>query len=197
MTTIQAAVVSGPVAAAGTTTGAKVLGLDLSLTGTGVAGMGWADTITFPAKKTREARTDYAHRRLAHIKTALLDHLSGVQFAVIEGLSFGNYDTNRQSAGLSWIVRHLLWTRGIPYAVAPPPNLKQYATGNGSADKAKVLAAVQGWFPTFVGDDNAADATVLHVMGRDWLGAPVVEVPATHRKALKSCQWPDLTGVAA
>jgi Holliday junction resolvasome RuvABC endonuclease subunit len=171
-----------------------VLGLDLSLTGCGVAGDGWADTITFPPRKRREDRTDYSHRRLAHIKTSLRDFLTGVQFVAMEGLSYDSYDTNRQSAGLAWIVRHdLLWARGIPYALVPPANLKQYVTGSGAADKTQMVAAIQGWFPWFDGDDNAADAAGLHAMACDWLGQPAVEVPPKQRKALDGCEWPELS----
>jgi Holliday junction resolvasome RuvABC endonuclease subunit len=192
VTAVESAVTAPQQVGVGATTGPKVIGLDLSLSGTGIAGNGWADTITFPARKKRDDRTDYAHRRLHHIRTSLFDYLDHTDFAVLEGLSYDSYDTNRQNAGLSWIVRHDLWRRRIPYALVPPSNLKQYATGSGGADKGQVTSAVRAWFPGFDGDDNAADATVLYVMGRDWLGIPAVTMPDMQRAAMAGCDWPEL-----
>lgn len=169
----------------------KVLGVDLSLTCTGIAGDGWTDTVKPPAKLR-------GHERLHHIRNTLVDrYLAGVTLVVVEGPSYGNQGSSRQQghherAGLWWIVTHTLWTRGTPFAVAPPAARAKYATGKGNAGKADVVREVTRRFPWFRGGEDEADALVLAALGADWLGAPMVAMPALHRAALTGCDWPNL-----
>lgn len=164
----------------------KIIGVDPSLTCTGVAGNGWADTI--PTGKQRGMdRVDYIYRHL-------LDYTRSADLVVLEGLAYNGHDTKRQLAGLNWLIRYQLWRGGIAYAVVPPSNLKTYATGVGGgrfAGKSEVTAAVRAWFPWFAGDHNAADAAVLCAMGHDRIGRPLVQVPARHRSGLVGCEWPE------
>lgn len=164
-----------------------VLGLDLSLTGTGVAGDGWADTIKPPTKLR-------GVDRMAYIRGALLDrYLSGVDLVVVEGPSYGSQAGqagHHERAGLWWLVRYALWARGTATGVVPPASLKLYAAGRGNAGKDDVLRAVVRRFGWFEGDNNAADALVLAAMGHDHLGAPLVEMPKANQAALIKCDWP-------
>lgn len=190
MTTIQSpAVVSGPVTAADTATGPKVLGLDLSLTSPGLAGNGWADTLKPPAKLR-------GVERMGWIRGAITDrYLTGVALVVVEGPSYGNQagqSGHHERAGLWWLIRYTLHRRAVPVAVVSPASLKMYATGRGNAGKDDVLREVTRRFDWFQGDNNAADATILHTMGADHLGHPPVGMPKTNRNALAKCDWPDL-----
>jgi hypothetical protein len=186
-----------------TASGPRVIGLDLSLTGTGIAGDGWADTLSPPPRRAahrdkkdkvrdQQLRTAYNHERIAWIRGALVDrYLHGVQLVVMEGLAFDAHDTDRQNAGLSWMVRHLLWGKGIPYALVPPATLKQFVTGTGAAGKDLMRELVADWFPWFAGDDNAADATGLMAMGHAHMGAPFSPVLDLQRVALSNVVWPE------
>jgi len=169
-----------------------VLGFDLSVTAPGVAGDGWASVFKYPRKKQTGDGRAYMHRRLRYVKECLGPYLSGIDLAVIEGLPFGGFDTERQNAGLSWWVRDMLWFHSVPYALVPPSNLKLYVTGSGAVDpkKKRMMAAIRKLFPDFRGDNNAADAIGLWLMGRDHLGVPVVRMPATNRAAMGKCEWP-------
>lgn len=170
----------------------KVLGLDLSLSCTGVAGPGWTDTI-----KPGNLR---GVERLLWIREQIIDRwLGDVDLVVIEGPSYGNQGNGRQSghherAGLWWMVRCTLHVAEIPTAVVPPATLKRYATGKGNADKASVMREVARRFPWFEGGEDEADAVVLAALGADRLGAPMAVLPATHRAALDAVDWP--AGVA-
>lgn len=182
----------------------KVIGLDLSLTAPGVAGNGWAETLTSPVRPGTEwrkrknpaeearVRTGYRHHRIQWIRESLHPYLTGARLVVMEGLSFDSHDTDRQNAGLSWLVRHDLWRRGIPYALVPPSCLKQFVTGNGSADKALMVEMVADWFDWFDGDDNAADATGLWAMGATHLGARLGPLLPTQESALATVDWPEV-----
>ncbi|SRR6266498_755952 len=174
----------------------RVLGLDLSLTAAGVAGIGWAETLKYPVRAPTPMTADYRHRRIAWLRVSLADRwLAGTQLAVLEGLAYDAHDTDRQNAGLSWIIRQTLWQNGVPYALVPPSCLKQYATGKGAgpaADKASVTAAVRSYWPKFDGDDNAADAAVLAAMGAHHLGWPLWPVPKTQAAVLANITWPEV-----
>lgn len=170
------------------TAGALVIGLDLSLTSTGVAGVRghdvWTDRI-----RTKELR---GHERLAYLMDEVGCFVRGAHLVVIEGLAFDAHDTNRGNAGLSWLVRHGLWRRGIAYALVPPSNRCQYATGKGRADKSVVVAAVQRTYGlAVVQAHDEADALVLAAMGARHLGHPIDDLPATHLDAMAGATWPE------
>lgn len=94
-------------------------------------------------------------------------------------------------AGLWWLIVHLAYKRGLVAEVAPTA-LKRYATGKGSGRKEGVLAALPHMFPgMFVDDDNAADALVLAAMGARAIGHPVEPSPQrVTPAALESVRWP-------
>lgn len=178
----------------------RVLGVDLSFASTGLAGNagpGWTERLKPHAKLRGHERLDFI------VNTLLNQYVSGVDLVVIEGPSLGsNTGSAHERAGAWWLFTHALWKRGVPYAVPSPNSLKLYATGMGDANKREVLRSVTVLFPAFdathrTGIADEADALVLAAMGADWLGVPIVEVPARNRTALAGVQWPDLVAVAA
>jgi Holliday junction resolvasome RuvABC endonuclease subunit len=171
---------------------ARPIGLDLSICCTGIAGNGWTDTIA-PSKKLA------IHERIDHIVSTLFDRfLAGVDLVALEGISMASHDTNRQIAGLNWIVRHELWKRGVPFASVPPSTLKQFVTGKGNASKADVVREVTRRFTWFEGGEDEADAVGLAALAAERLGAPFAFVPKAQRDAaMAKVVWPDLLGLAA
>ncbi|WP_030173197.1 hypothetical protein [Streptomyces sp. NRRL S-813] len=177
------------------TTVPKVIGLDLSLTCTGVAGEGWTDTIR-PRTGLR------GHPRLAFILERVTEHIRGADLVVIEGPSFGGGVAHRHEdlAGLRVMVRHACWRRSIPYAVIPPSCRALYATGKGSGSKGAVRDAVRTRYGVDCdgpGRYDQADAYTLCAMGLHHLGWPLAVVPDTHRRGLDGGQWPTQEGIAA
>ena len=187
----------------------KVLGIDPSLTSTGLAGRGWTATIK-PAHRSRvhrdrdddsndaRLRTAYNHQRITTITSQLDDYLTGVDLVVMEGLAYDAHDTDRQLAGLSWILRDRLFRRAIPYALVPPSTLKQFVTGNGAAGKDLMWSLVTDWFDWFDGDTHdEADAAGLMAMGHAHLGAPLGPLMEHQVTALGKVVWPELPTPAA
>lgn len=174
----------------------SVTGLDLSLTSTGVAraqlGGGWYATTLEPPEKIGELD------RLMWLLNSITEHCVATQLVVVEGPAYGAKGSSyHQLAGLWWLVRHELWRWGVPVAVAPPANLKQYATGKGAGKgtgKDAVMLATARRFQAFEGDNNAADALWLASMGADHLGVPLVQMPAANRAALTKVAWPEVAG---
>ena len=173
----------------------RVIGLDLSLTCTGVAGEGWTHTIR-PRTGLR------GHPRLAWIIERVAEHIRGADLVVIEGPSFGGGVAHRHEdlAGLRVMVRHACWRRGIPYAVIPPSCRALYATGKGSGSKGAVRDAVRTRYGVECdgpGRYDQADAYTLLAMGLHHLGWPLAVVPDNNRRGLDGGQWPDMEGLAA
>lgn len=171
----------------------EVLGLDLSLTCTGMAGRGWTEGLTPPSGVTGCDRLKWIRER---VQTAVI----AADLVVIEGPAYGKQagqSGHHERAGLWWVIRCMIEEWCKPVAVVPPTVLKKYATGKGVADKAAVVREVTRRFPVFAGGSDEADAWVMAAMGADWLGHPYVQMPASHRAALQSCSWPVPEGSAA
>jgi crossover junction endodeoxyribonuclease RuvC len=171
----------------------RVIGLDLSLTSTGVAGSaGWADRI-------RPAPTLDLFIRLRIIRQRVMDYVRDADLVVVEGLAISRQTGQHLTrAGLWHLVMEQIDAHSIPWAEVSPTGLKRYATGKGNSPKDEVLAAVVRRFPTVeVRGNDEADALVLAAMGADHLGVPIVTMPEAHRAALAKVAWPAVKEAAA
>lgn len=173
--------------------GLRVIGLDLSLTSTGVA---LPDGTTYRIK----TRAKDGDRRLLHIRDSIRDDLAEHRphLAVIEDLPTKMHATALKIIGkLHGIVVGELLDAGVPYAYVPPATLKQYACDKGNADKAQLAAAAYlAAGAEFVDDKGGdqADAWWLRAAGHDHYGQPLFSLPQAQRARLTKVNWP--TGVA-
>ncbi|MEU8560610.1 hypothetical protein AB0C45_03885 [Streptomyces cyaneofuscatus] len=185
----------------------RVVGLDLSLTSTGVAGANWAYAYR-PGRRR-------SHERLHWLLAAVALGVKGsADLVVVEGAAYaqGGQAGHHELAGLWWLVTQYLWSNGIPYAVVTPHGRTIYATGRANPaqewpkkDRSRVAkgmvraVAVERYGVECEGPGryDQADATILAAMGLDWLGYPTVPVPDSHRRALEAVRWPDLIPPAA
>lgn len=167
-----------------------VIGLDLSLTSTGVCD---ADGNV----RTYGGNEDLGDRRLDLIGGAIYALVGGgtsgfatVDLAVIEDLPRGAMGGS--STGMvQGVVRYVLREASVHYALVPAATLKMYATGKGTASKVEMaLAAYKRAEMEFANDDEC-DAWWLRCMGLDYLGSPLFDLPAGHRKALTKARWPE------
>jgi len=160
-----------------------VIGLDLSITATGAAYSGGdVETWKLPAK--------LGDRRLLDIATAVWDlRTPPPNLVVIEDLP-----THAHGAGITGMVHGAVRTElirlSIPYALVVPSVLKKYATGRGNAGKPEMAVALFKRAGLELGDDNQVDAWWLRAMGMDYLGAPLVDLPAAQRDAMSKVAWP-------
>jgi Holliday junction resolvasome RuvABC endonuclease subunit len=177
--------------------GLRVIGLDLSLTSTGVA---------LPDGTTYRIKTNSKHgdRRLLHIRDSIRDDLAEHRpdVAVVEDLP-----RHAKGAGITamvhGIVRAELLDAGVPYAVVVPATLKSYACDHGRADKRQMAAAAYlAAGAEFPGDLNAkgeggdqCDAWWLRAAGHDAYGMPLFSLPQAQRDRLSKVEWPNLTPV--
>lgn len=169
----------------------NVVGLDLSLTATGLATDDGPEVL---ATKLRGAE------RLAWVRDEVYDRIHGADRAdlvVLEGYAYARANQAHQIGEMGGVIRLALHEAGIPFVEVAPATLKKYATGHGNAGKGEVLAAAIRRLGYEGHDDNEADALWLRRMGLDaydpeWAGS----VTASRAAALDKVDWPEL-GVTA
>lgn len=153
------------------------VGLDLSLTSTGVAII-HGDVVTVQrvtSKGTKGATSEQQVERLLDIVgriIALVPDSDATKIAV-EGPSYGSTGSAAHIlGGLWWLVRAAF--RDADIVVVPPGTVKKYATGRGNAGKDEVLAAVvRRYFNVEVSGNDEADALVLAAIVARLDGNPI------------------------
>lgn len=176
-----------------------VIGLDIALITSGVAGPGWADHF----RTTGLTGED----RLSRIIETAASFYRHADFVVIEGAAYSMAKQvgHDEMSAARWMIRCDLRKRDIPFAVVTPDSRTIYATGRArwKDDDGKKLTpkqvkgkvrdeAAHRYCMAFEGTAryDEADAYVLMAMGLDWLGYPLATVPKTHARALKGVAWP-------
>lgn len=154
---------------------ARVVGLDLSLTATGVCAADGSTYTINPASKGDE--------RLVEISAAVAVHTRAADLVVIEDAVV------RSSAAVAigmvhGITRLILRTKYTRYVLIPPASLKRFATGKGNAGKPEMAVALFKRAGEELPDDNQVDAWWLRAAGHELLGEPLVELPAAQVAAL-------------
>lgn len=182
-----------------------VIGIDSSLTATGLASShGWCQVIGYKRPRAKDPGiTQLPHlQRLDAMEVVLdnvLTHIGTPDLAVMELPAPSRSGGGAHERGwLWWEIYRNLARNDIPIGLMSVNHRMQYATGKGQATKNLIVDAVARRFPDWptAGDDNAADAVVLMAAGRDWLGHPITDMPKTHRAALDKATWPTLPGAA-
>lgn len=169
--------------------GPRVVALDLSLTGTGVAIIAdhqvW--TTTLSPKAT-------GHTRLELICEKVIDWCADADAILIEAaVSYAKGNNALIMGGLWWVVTHALWHESQPYVVIQPGQLKMYATGKGNSSKEAVgYEAVRRFPNVMITDNNQADALWMAHMACDWLGWPLIQLPQANRRVIDTIStWPE------
>lgn len=180
----------------------KVLGIDPSLTATGVALLNvtkqneheWLIVDVFANKLTGHSRINYIINEVRE----MLSYLGEGDLVVMEGPSYGSHGSRtHELAGIWWLIRHEIYlsqarTGQKHVAIVPPRTRAKYATGNGNASKSEVLKSVGEMFPNQpIIDDNAADAMTFAAMGARWLNMPVDERTPEQIESFMKVEWPD------
>lgn len=170
-------------------------GLDLSLTGTGIAvhhDGGEIETDLIKSTGTKNMTIDQTAYRLAYIKGHALAMLMDCELVVVEAPSYGSTGgAAHERAGLWWMVVNGLVEMGVKVARVAPTTMKAYVTNNGQADKDEVIAAVVRKYPQAkVKNNNVADAVGLLAMGLRYKGMPIDPVNSKTEKSMKAVVWP-------
>lgn len=191
-------------------TGEIVLGIDPSLTATGVAwlvrdgtGRPMPSTATLTSSGRRD---DPLSARAARIEGICWDFTqvllkansfavnASVVMAVMEGPSHGSVGGSAwDRAGLWWRLVYALRASAIPIAVCAPGTRIKWATGSGRATKSTksdvAVALSRLWPDVDATGDNEWDALCLGTIGAQYLDW---DVPgrAHHPESVRKVAWP-------
>jgi len=179
-----------------------VVGLDPSLTGTGIAvvsGPGFIQTATVSSKGRRGDTLQTRADRMASLKHEVLEWVPDGALVVIEGPAYSKGNAGTWDRAWFWgsLVSALVGHEGTQVVLCPPNTRAKYATGRGNAGKADVAMAIARRFPQVeLHGDNEPDALAMAAMGRRLIGHPVDNPPQTHLQAMKGLELPEGMAVA-
>lgn len=173
----------------------RIMGLDLSITCTGVAFPDDTTAVIKPRGKGYARLLSIENRIDAAVR------IGRPQLAVVEDIRAGlKGDAAKvipmvHAAALLPLLRY-----GIPFVFVNAKTLKLYATGyGGGADKESMAVAAFTYAGRKFTDDKGGDqcdAWWLRAAGHAAYGEPVVRVPKANMDALRVVDWPALSGAA-
>ncbi|MFI6304309.1 hypothetical protein ACIBCH_20760 [Amycolatopsis thailandensis] len=177
----------------------RALGIDPSLTGTGVAAIDSSfhtgplftvQTIKSFGHKgdSLRARNDRIRRIVDRVTQLALD----TDLIVIEGPAYASSTGSVwDRAGLWWSIVDTLLLDHHHVAVAPPTVVKKFAAGKGNAGKGLVsVGMARLWGEECqCANDNEWDALTMATMAGQRLGIPGIPTRAHHTATLDSVAW--------
>lgn len=141
-----------------------IIGLDLSLTGTGVAVLQPDGALNLTTLRTPPRPS--VEERLVEAAGAALSYTQPGDIVIVEGPAMHAMGAAVvQIFGLNMLVRCSLHRRGNQFHVVSPNTLKLFAAGNGHAKKSEMMREVWKRWNVNAADDNQADAAALAYLG--------------------------------
>ena len=167
----------------------NIMGLDLSLTSTGISINGSTQVVSTKLKGAE--RLSVMNQTILEIAKA-----QNVDIVLIEGYSFASRSGQAFSIGeLGGCVRMTLWENRIPYVEIPPTCRAKFATGRGNASKGEVISAISaktGIIFSGASGNDECDAWVLEQMGQAKLNDSAYEWTKEQLSALDKVDWNEL-----
>jgi len=148
------------------------MGLDLSLTGTGVVILKDGKIIKQKLIKSKPApdgkpvdEIKRIQKIVEEIEFCLGDEVPTI--AVIEGLAFmvRNATALVQLSALNYMTRALLLSYEVPFVIVAPTSLKKFITGSGASKKDVIMMEIFKRYHVTIINDNEADAYALAQVG--------------------------------
>lgn len=153
------------------------VGLDLSLTGTGIVVLNDGKIVKQQLIKSKPVPDGKPIDEVKRIRKIVeqIEVITGEYkptIAVIEGLAFmvRNATALVQLSALNYMTRAMLMDHNVPFVIVAPTSLKKFVTGNGAAKKdVMLIETFKRWGVTIL-DDNECDAYALSQVGLALLG---------------------------
>ena len=167
------------------------LGLDLSLTGTGLVILEDGKITKRHLIKSKPVGDLPISEliRIQKIVEEIKTNIEGkkIDIAVIEGLAFmaRNATALVQLSALNYMTRGLLAGMKLPFVIIAPTSLKKFATGSGGSKKDVMLIEVfKRWGVTIL-NDNENDAYCLAKVGEHLLKGGKEKLPIFQQEVLE------------
>lgn len=164
----------------------KVVGLDMSLTATGLCHPdGRTETLS-----SKQRGMD----RIIDLSDAILNAAGRADLIAIEDYAFSRGGHAHEAGELGGLVKYRLIVHELPYVLIGPSSLKRFATSKGNCNKIEMGVAAAKVGQEFDGDDNRCDAWWLREMALyRYEGAPFkVQRTAYRDEAVGKVNWPEL-----
>lgn len=169
----------------------QVVGLDLSLTGTGIS------VCDISSESFQLSTLDTSKltglKRMEFIRNSVMEKMDKASFVVMEDFAFSRGTGAYSLGGLGYLVRWSLWSKKMPFILVKPNQLKKFLTGKGNVDKNVMLKEVYKKWNFDLDDDNQADALVLSQIGRALINQFSVTT-APQKEVLKDLRKQKLEG---
>lgn len=136
----------------------KIVGLDPSLTGTGVA--------ILPSRIYTIKSKQRGVKRLIELREAIRQEITNADLVVIENYAYCRANQAHQIGELGGIIRVLLTESGVKWITVAPAQLKKFATGKGNTKKEHILQQVYKRWGVECKTSDEADAFVLAKIGQ-------------------------------
>lgn len=151
--------------------GFTVMGIDASLTATGVAvvRMGKLHAEVLSPPKDQNRGMDRLAWFRAQVTRVVRHYLPDLVF--IEGYGFGAKSHAHSLGELGGVVKLALHDCGVPVGIVPPTVLKLFATGKGNAEKDTVSKELFKRYGVDLMNNNEVDAAGLAIMALAQLDA--------------------------
>ena len=136
----------------------KIVGIDPSLTSTGVAVLP-NKTYTIKSKQRGVAR-------LVEIRDAIKEEIADADIVILENYAYCRANQAHQIGELGGVLRVLLTEFGVKWKTVAPGQLKKFATGKGNAKKEHILQQVYKRWGVECKTSDEADAFTLAKIGQ-------------------------------
>lgn len=159
------------------------VGLDLSLTGTGMVAISQDGTILFKTTIKNKLRGE---ERLQFIRNEILDMVERFPTAryCVEGYAMGIRTGQSFSIGeLGGVIKLLLWEQGKIFHIVSPTSLKKFILGKGVGDKDMVIMNVFKRWGFEAKTSDEADALVLAMIARE-IESPSESIPKYQQEVI-------------
>ena len=167
------------------------LGLDTSLTGTGIVLLTDRKITKQRLIKSKPVGDKPVHE-LVRIRT-IVEEIEMIvsenlpTIAVIEGMAYMAKNTTAlvQLSALNYMTRALLFDYNIPFVIVAPTTLKKFITGKGNAKKDIMLIETYKRYGITILDDNENDAHGLARIGELLLSKNTNKLPIFQKEVLE------------
>lgn len=142
----------------------NIIGIDASLTSTGIVVMNEKAQVVFNAAIRSKAK---GTSRLLDIESilghAVVQHQ--VEKVYMEGYAFGAQASREAMGELGGVIKRWLYIRKLPVIVIPPSCVKKFACGKGNAQKDQIRLSVWKKWNFEAPTNDEVDAYVIARMG--------------------------------
>jgi crossover junction endodeoxyribonuclease RuvC len=143
-----------------------IVGLDLSLTSTGVAICTSETEEVYTLKKSKHTGV----KRLIELRETIREIVTDADMVVVENYAFGARNQAHQAGELGGVVKVMLHEMGKKWILVAPTQLKKFVAGGGRRTKELIIMQVYKRWGVECFTSDEADAFTLAKIGQALVG---------------------------